>query len=462
MRVSLISGITADETAEFRVSRPVNLETVAVDNKIATAQFRMTSGAVPFATGPGIDRGGIAWNGILYRAMGTKLVSVSAEGVVTVLGEIGGTGPVTFDFGFDRLAIRSGTKLFYWNGTALTQVTDPDLGAVLDMLWIDGYYMTTDGTSIIVTELNDPTAISPLKYGSAEEDPDMVTGLIKLRNEAYAIGRYTIQVLRNVGGNGFPFANLRGGSIPVGCVSPSAKCLFADTFAFVGSARREAIGVYLAGSGTATRISDRAVDDELAKVVDPTQIILENRTSRGERRLLVHLPDKTLVFLANASRALEGPIWYDAFSERGQPYRLRNAVECYGKRFVGDLASAAIGELSDAVSTHFGEQAEWLFDVGPIFNEARGVILHSVELVGLPGRGPSGAETTIFMSMTRDGQNWSIERGVSMGARGDREARMQWRPRTNFRNWIGLRFRGYGSAMPGFAACEIVASPLAA
>jgi hypothetical protein len=106
----------------------------------------------------------------------------------------------------DTSAIRSSDQLYYWDGTTLTHVTDTDLGPVVDMLWIDGYTMTTDGTSIIVTELNDPTSVLPLKYGSAEEDPDMVTGLIKSRDEAYALGQYTIQVFQNVGGNGFPFA----------------------------------------------------------------------------------------------------------------------------------------------------------------------------------------------------------------------------------------------------------------
>jgi hypothetical protein len=218
---------------------------------------------------------------------------------------------------FDRLGIRSGEKLFYWNGSVLTEVTDPDLGPVLDMLWIDGYFMTTDGTSVIVTELNDPTSVLPLKYGSAEEDPDMVTGLIKARDEAYVLGRNTIQVFRNVGGSGFPFATLKGASIPFGCVGPSAKCLYGDSFAFVGSARNESLGVYLAGSGSAKRISSRAIDDELAKVADETTIILENRASRAEHRLLIHLPDKTLVFLLNASKELGEPVWYVAHSGSG-------------------------------------------------------------------------------------------------------------------------------------------------
>lgn len=462
MRLPLLSGITADATAEFLTSYPVNLEAVAVDNKIAKAQFRMTAGARPFGTGPGVDRGGINWNGVLYRVMGTSLVRVASDGAVTTVGDVGGAGPVTFDIGFERFAIRSDDQLYLYDGSTLTQVTDTDLGPVLDMLWIDGYFMTTDGTSIIVTELNDPTSILPLKYGSAEEDPDMVTGLIKFRGEAYAMGLNTIQVFRNVGGNGFPFAAIKGASIAVGCVGPSAKCLYGESFAFVGSARDEALGVYLAGSGTATRISTRAIDDELAKVEDPADIILENRTSRAERRLLVHLPGKTLVFLLNASKILGEPVWYVAQSGSGKAYRPRYATDVYGKTIVGDTESAALGELTDAVSTHFGEAAEWRFDVGLVYNEGKGGLIHSIELISLPGRAPPGVEGTAWLSMMRDGETYSIERGIPMGRAGMRNLRLQWRPRVNFRNWIGLRFRGYSAAMPGFAALEANVTPLAA
>lgn len=462
MRLPMISGVVADGTAEFGTSYPLNLEVVAVDNKIASAQFRATAGAIPFATGPGVDRGGINWNGILYRVMGTKLVQVSEGGSISILGDVGGSGPVTCDIAFQHMIVRSSDQLYYWDGATLTHVTDTDLGPVVDMLWIDGYTMTTDGTSIIVTELNDPTSVLPLKYGSAEEDPDMVTGLIKVRDEAAALGLNTIQFFQNVGGSGFPFQAVKGATIPVGCVGPLAKCLYADSFAFVGSARNEAIGVYLAGSGSATRISSRAIDDELAKVADPSVIELENRTWRAERRLLVHLPDKTLVFLFNASKILGEPVWYIAQSGHGDPYRLRHAVGAYGKIFVGDTLSNAIGELSDTVGTHFGDDGEWAFDVGLLYNEANGGIVKKIELIGLPGRAPRDVQGTAWLSMTLDGQNFSVERGIPMGTTGQTKLRLQWRPRVNFRNWIGFRFRGSLAAMPGFAACEHDTTPLAA
>jgi hypothetical protein len=458
--VPLLSGVTSDQSAEFKTSYPLNLEPVVIDSKISKGQLRATAGAVQIGSGPGVDRGGINWKDQLYRVMGTRLVRVSAAGAVTDLGDVGSGGPVNMDYSTDYLAINSGTRMYLFNGTTLTQVSDEDLGQVIDLIWIDGYFMFTDGTYVGVTELSNPFEVKPLKYGSAEEDPDPVTGLQKLRGEAYVPGRYTTQVFRNVGGNGFPFQTLTGATIPYGCVSPSAKCLFADTFAFVGSARDEALGVYLAGQGTASKVSTRVVDDALAGVSDPTSIIVENRSSRDERRLFVHLPDETWVFLANASQAVKEPVWYRCQSGNRGPYRIRNAVPCYGKLIAGDLSSGAVAEVTDTSSAHFGEKTEWQFDAGLIYNEGRGAILHSVELIGLPGRGPHGEQPTAFLSMTRDGETFSQERAIPIGNAGDRTKRMQWRPNSRFRNYLGLRFRGYNHAMPGFAKCEANLTPL--
>ncbi|MES2904010.1 MAG: packaged DNA stabilization protein [Pseudomonadota bacterium] len=337
--VPLLGGFMATADAEFVASLPVNLEPVVFDtpNGIAEGQFKAGAGTTALATGPGIDRGGIVYNNAHIRVMGTKLVQVSPSGVITELGDVGGSGPVTMDYGFDRLAIRSSTSLYYWNGASLVQVTDPDLGPVLDMIWTDGYFMTTDGTYIVVTELNDPTAIEPLKYGSAEEDPDMITGLVKFREEIYALGRHTVQVFQNVGGSDFPFAPDLGATIPYGCVSASAKCLFAESFAFVGSARNEALGVYVAGAGTAIKISDKAVDDKLAAESNATAIVCEARTYGDEMRLFVHLENETLVFFKKASDAAGRKIW--TIAKSGGAYRLRNAVMCDGNFIVGDYSA---------------------------------------------------------------------------------------------------------------------------
>ena len=202
MQIPIINGIYADGGApDFRTSYPRNLVPVPKTQGISTGYLRPADGIVQTATVPGNDRGAINWNGTLYRVSGTKLISISAAGVVTVLGDVGTGGQVTMDYSFDRLGIASNGSLFYWNGTALTKVTDPDIGTVIDMKWIAGYFLTTDGTNLVTTDLADPASVNPLHYGSAEEDPDPILAVDELRNEAYAFGRYTIEIYQNVGGN---------------------------------------------------------------------------------------------------------------------------------------------------------------------------------------------------------------------------------------------------------------------
>jgi hypothetical protein len=265
-------------------------------------------------------------------------------------------------------------------------------------------------------------------------------------------------VFCNIGGNGFPFQTQKGATIPYGCVGPTAKCLFGGTFAFVGSARNEGLRVYVAGQGDATPISSRTVEDALAAVADETSIMLESRVYREEQRLLIHLPDETWVYCAEASAKVEEKVWYRIRSGDG-PYRIRNAVQAYGRTYVGDSQSAALALLSDDTDLHFGAEPGWQFDAGLVYNEGKGGIVHSIELIGLPGR--ADREATIFLSMTRDGQTFSNERALSAGKPGERSRRLQWRPHSMFSNYLGLRFRGTGG-MPGFAKIEAEIEPLGA
>jgi len=256
MQIPILNGIYAGSEPELRTSYPVNMVPVPKQSGISNGFLRPADGLVSNGTGPGVDRGGINWNGICYRVMGTKLVTVASNGVVTVLGDVGGPTNtlVSFDYSFDRLAIASGGRLYYWNGS-LTQVSDPDLGTVLDVVWVDGYFMTTNGTSLVITELADPTQVNPLKYGSSEADPDPVVALVKLRNEVYALNRNTIEVFDNIGGDFFPFQRIDGAQIQKGVVGTFACCVFVETIAFLGSGRNEEPGIYLGANATANKIS---------------------------------------------------------------------------------------------------------------------------------------------------------------------------------------------------------------
>jgi len=128
MQVPILSGIYSDNSPDFRTSYPRNLIPIPKDQGISQGYLRPAYGIVELGVGTGIDRGAINWNGVYYRVMGTKLLSIDSAGAYTIIGDVGGTGSVTFDYSFDRLAIASSGSLYYWNGTVFELVTDPDLG----------------------------------------------------------------------------------------------------------------------------------------------------------------------------------------------------------------------------------------------------------------------------------------------------------------------------------------------
>ena len=461
-QIPILNGIFTNSTPEFRTSYPVNFYAVPKDTGISQGFLQPASGVVEFAEGPGLDRGGIEWNSVLYRVMGSKLVQVSPLGTVTVLGDVGDDGDtVTMDYSFDRLAIRSNGDLFYWNGSTLTQVTDPDLGVVNDMLWVDGYWMTTDGEFLVVTELNDPTAVDPLKYGTAEADPDPILAIRKIRNEVYALNRHTVEVFDNVGGELFPFARVEGAQIEKGTLGRDCTCVFMEALAFIGGGRNEQNSVYLAMNGGAQKLSTHEIDLILEEYTDGVLAasVLEARNEGSHQFLYIHLPDRCLLYDAGASQDLGRPVWtvlQSGLEERGQ-YRARHFVRAYNKWYCGDTQEGRIGYLVNDVSTHWGEKTRWEFGTQVVYNEGRGAIVHELELVALTTFG-LGENPAITSSYSLDGQTWSSDRTINLGSR----KRLVWFGQGYMRNWRVQRFRGTTDAHMSVARLEARLEPLAA
>jgi len=468
MQIQILNGIYTDNGPDLRTSYPVNMVPVPKQSGISAGFLRPGDGIVANGTGPGIDRGGINWNGVCYRVMGTKLVTVASNGSVTVLGDVGGpvNTLVTMDYSFDRLAIASGGRLYYWSSSlGLVQVTDPDLGVVLDVAWVDGYFMTTDGTSLIVTELADPFAVNPLKYGSSEVDPDPVVALLKLRNEIYALNRNTIEVFDNVGGDFFPFQRVDGAQIQKGVIGTFGCCVFIETVAFLGSGRNEAPGIYLGANATATKISTQEID-ELLQTYTEAQLVtvkLESRNDKAHEHLYVHLPDKTLVYDAAASQEMQTQVWFIlttstvGFSQ----YRARNLVWAYDKWLIGDPQSSAIGYLVDNIGTHWGQIVRWEFGTIIVYNEGNGAIFNKLELISLTGRVALGIDPIITTSYSVDGMAWSQDRPLRVGTTGNTTKRLAWFQQGHMRNWRIQRFRGDSQAHLSFARLEAQLEPLA-
>jgi hypothetical protein len=462
MQIPILNGIYTDNGPDLRTSYPVNMVPVPKQSGISNGFLRPGDGIVANGSGPGVDRGGVNWRDSLYRVMGTKLVEISSNGTVTVLGDVGGpvNTLVTFDYSFDLLAIASGGRLYYWDPLAstLTQNTDPDLGVVLDVVWVDGYFMTTDGEFLVVTELSNPLQVNPLKYGSSEVDPDPVVALLKLRNEIYALNRNTIEVFDNIGAEFFPFNRIDGAQIQKGVIGTFACCVYMEQIAFLGSGRNEAPSIYMGAAATAQKISTQEIDELLLNYTEAQLALvkMEARNDKAHQHLYVHLPDRTLVYDGAASQVLGEAVWFTltttvvGFSQ----YRARNLVYAYDKWLVGDPQSSNIGYLVDTIGTHWGQKVRWEFGTLIVYNEGNGALFHELELVSLTGRVALGVDPQISTSYSLDGLSWSQDRFIRAGTIGNTKKRLAWFQQGSMRNWRIQRFRGDSDSHIAFARLE--------
>ena len=474
MQIQILSGIYADATPELRTAYPVNMVPVPKTSGISNGFLRPGDGIVANGTGPGTDRGGINWNSICYRVMGTKLVTVASDGAVTILGDVGGpvNSLVTFDYSFELLGIASGGRFYYWNPSlgTLTQNTGFDVlivpfGPIIDICWVDGKWLVTDGVYIAETTIGDPLVANPLGYDSSDIDPDPVVALLKLRNEIYALNRNTIEVFDNVGGEFFGFARIDGAQIQKGVIGTFGCCVYLERIAFLGGGRNEAPSIYVGGNATTQKISTQEIDELLLNYTEAqlATVKLEARNDKSHQHLYVHLPDRTMVYDAAASEALGEQVWFTltttvvGFSQ----YRARNLVWAYDKWLVGDPQSSAIGYLVQDTGHHWGQQVRWEFGTAIAYNEGNGAIFNRLELVSLTGSVALGKNPQISTSYSTDGRAWSQSRSISVGTIGNTSKRLAWFQQGHMRNWRIQRFQGDSDAHVSFVRLEAQIEPLA-
>jgi hypothetical protein len=207
-----------------------------------------------------------------------------------------------------------------------------------------------------------------------------------------------------------------------------------DSIAFLGSGRNESPSIYLASNGTAARIATQEIDYILQQYTD-TQLavtVMESRVDKGHQWLMLHLPDRCLVYDGAASAIMQTPVWFTLTSSASgfSTYRAKNLTWFAGKWIVGDPATNGyVGYLTEDVSTHFGSTVRHELQTLMQYNEGRGALVHALELVS--SKYGAGSVST---SSSTDGVTWSSNRAVST------EKRIVWRQQGRLSNWRIQRF----------------------
>lgn len=463
--VTLIKGDKVSSKTDYRDNLPVNM--FAIERPVLSAQGYMLQcpGLSQMGTGFGQDRGGIfneRFNAH-YRVSGEKFVSVAVDGTVTELGDIPGSSQVRLDdfYSFNTQAIVADGRMFLYDPIdGFREVVDPDLGSPLDGVEIDQYYFLTDGEYLYHTDLNDESAIDPLKFATAEFMPDKSLGVGKTPdNKAIVFGRYSTEYFSDEANANFAFTRIETRAQKIGIVATHAKCQVGDSWYILGGGKYDSISAYRLASGTSKNISTREIDKILKEYSEPelVDVRLESRMEDNTTFIFFHLPRETLCYNATIAGKFGDELAWTLLktaTTKNWPYRGINGVfdPRMGKWIYGDRRGSAIARLDESITTHYGYEVEWLL-YSP-FIKLDGYSIDEIEIETIPGHNVED-DARVAVSLTSDGVTYGSEYWMDYGDPNDYGKRFILRRLGCVRGFVGFKFRGISSSRMAFALMTV-------
>ena len=450
LELPLLKGDKVATNADYRDALPVNMTAVSRQVRGAAGYVISHPGLTSFATGIGKDRGG-NWNERLnehYRISGQRFISVDSGGVVADIGAITGAKRATVSaYSFNTQAVVADGKMWLYDGTTLTQITDTDLGNPIDVCWIDGYYFLTDGEFLYHTDILDEFAVDPLQFATSEFSPDPTLGVAKTSdNQVLVLNRYTCEWFINQANPNFAFSRVGSKATKVGIVGTHCKVEVEGRFYIMGSGKDESVSIHAINPGQYQSIATREIDKIIAQYNDAqlSDAILESRVVDGDKFIVVHLPNETLLF--NLTMANIGGLdaaWTIVKSDILGDTKWRGVNGVFDPRIpswvYGDNQDANIGRLDNTVSTQYNVAIEQIFYTP--FVDLEGASINQFELDTLPGHQINIDDVTCAFSVTYNGLTYGKEWWGLYGQKGVYDTRFIRNRIGYVRDYIGFKVR---------------------
>lgn len=441
--VPIIKGDRVLDNGDYGDAIPINLIAVAREIKGAAGYLISHDGLTLARTGQGADRGAVyssRW-GRSFRVSGQKLIEITSSGV-TVIGDILGGDRCRFDYGFNSAMVVASGKAYRYDGATLALMTDPDIGAPIDVCWIDQYYVFTDGEYIYQTDISDETSISPLKFATSEISPDKTKAVGKTQdNLLIAINRYTTEYFINEANDNFAFSRINQKAVNKGTVSTGGWIEIDGRIYLLGGGEGEPVSVFALGAGSAQSISTRYIDGIIQSYSEAelSGAWLESRVDKQDKLLYVRLPQHTFLFNIGIAEAMGAGVAWAEIQTDGGAWRGVNGIYDPNLNgwYYGDSLGANIGKLDTTTAAQYGNSvaAEFQTQLIPI----EGFSITDLELNSVSGFG--AGDTAMFVSVTQNGithtPEWS--RYISMAL--DYSMRFIVRKLGYVRQHIGFKFR---------------------
>lgn len=339
--------------------------------------------------------------GVPYFVNGTHLYSISSSGAYTQIGDVNANSRVSMaNNGTKLVIVNPGATAWVYDSETdtLQQITSTSYIESDTVVFKDGYFIFTasNGRVFFCSEINDPLGFDPVKYGTAEIDPDDIVAAWVDHNELFVLGTRTTEQYQNTGGTGFPFQRIEGANSQKGCYAKFSLVTFDNTFMFVGGGNNETAAIWkAAGSSNVVKVSTAAIDyqiqqftrEEIATAFGWTYSwqgsFFAGFTFESER-----IPSRTFVFDATASALSGKMVWHErqtgAFDNR---WRVNAIVSAFGKILVGDQSSGKIGYFDADTYTDYGETRVRIKTSRPFFSDEIPLFQGQMELTMESGVG---------------------------------------------------------------------------
>ena len=372
-----------------------------------------------------------------FVVSGTQLYKINTSYVVTLIGSVSGTGPVSMADNGTQLFIACNGPSFIYNNTtnAFGQITDPDFPGAVTVTYLDGYFVFNEPNSqkMWVTAILDGTSIDPLEFASTEGSPDGLVAVISNFREVWAFGTNSIEVWSDTGALDFPLERIPGAFNELGCAAPYSIAKMDNSLFWLGRDRRGQGIVYRANGYAGQRVSTHAVEWQIQQYADLTDAIGYTYQQDGHSFYVLIFPtaDTTWVYDASTQAWHERAGWVNGSFTR---HRSNCQMAFNNKVVVGDFENGNIYSFDLEDYSDNGQIQKWLRSWRALptgQNNLKRTAQHSLQLDIESGVGLNlgqGSDPEVMLRWSDDGgHTYSNEHWAKIGKIGEYYKRVFWR-----------------------------------
>lgn len=424
--------------------RHLNLYAEVTEGEKSKIVFYGTPGLASFSESNGDTpiRGWIAVSNLIYYVHRGTLYSINNAGTRTSLGTLNtSTGRVDMAYDGAVILMVDGTNgyTFTISGSTFAQVADAQFpNGSNTVAWLDGQFIADAGSgsdSFYIS--SDGSSWTALDFATAESAPDGLVRVFVDHGQILLFGERTIEPWGNIGGQGFPFAPIKGGISQFGLAARWSLTSYNDTVAFVGKNRDGQVQVMRMDGNTPRPISTQEIDSIINGYSSVSDATAFSYMLGGHPMLQVNFPTPLKSWLYDATTGLWSPLEYGL---NGARHRGEMSIDFLNKVRIADYTNGNIYTLDPDTYTDNGTAIAREIITRHTYKGNTEVTIDKLYVdmeVGVGLATGQGSNPQVMLQVSKNnGKTWGSEIWKTIGAIGEYSTRVVWRRLGQARDWL--------------------------